>query len=32
MMVVTDDIDEAVEMMVAARQDRWPTPSPERPE
>jgi len=32
MMVVTDDVDEAVELMVAARGDRWPTPAPERPE
>ena len=26
MMVVTDDVDEAVALMVAAREDRWPTP------
>ena len=32
MMILTDDVDEAVEIMVAAREDRWPTPSPERPE
>ncbi|WP_374456184.1 TIGR00730 family Rossman fold protein [Nocardioides sp.] len=32
MMVVTDDVDEAVALMVAAREDRWPTPSPKRPE
>ena len=32
MMVVTDDVDEAVALMVAAREDRWPTPTPERPE
>ncbi|HEU4338376.1 MAG TPA: TIGR00730 family Rossman fold protein [Nocardioides sp.] len=32
MMVVTDDVDEAVGLMVAAREDRWPTPEPERPE
>ena len=32
MMVVTDDVDEAVALMVAAREDRWPSPSPERPE
>ena len=32
MMVLTDDVDEAVSLMVAAREDRWPTPSPERPE
>ncbi|WP_210502722.1 LOG family protein [Nocardioides xinjiangensis] len=32
MMVLTDDVDEAVELMVAAREDRWPTPAPERPE
>ncbi len=32
MMVVTDDVDEAVALMVAARDDRWPTPQPERPE
>jgi uncharacterized protein (TIGR00730 family) len=32
MMVVTDDVDEAVALMVAAREDRWPTPAPERPE
>jgi uncharacterized protein (TIGR00730 family) len=32
MLVVTDDVDEAVALMVAAREDRWPTPRPERPE
>ena len=32
MMVLTDDVDEAVSLMVAAREDRWPTPAPERPE
>ena len=32
MMVLTDDVDEAVSLMVAARENRWPTPSPERPE
>lgn len=32
MLVVTDDVDEAVGLMVAAREDRWPTPSPKRPE
>ena len=32
MMVLTDDVDEAVSLMVAARGDRWPTPEPERPE
>ena len=32
MMVLTDDVDEAVGLMVAARQNRWPTPSAERPE
>jgi uncharacterized protein (TIGR00730 family) len=32
MMVVTDDVEEAVALMVAAREDRWPTPSPKRPE
>jgi uncharacterized protein (TIGR00730 family) len=32
MLVVTDDVDEAVALMVAAREDRWPTPAPERPE
>ena len=32
MMVVTDDVDEAVGLMVAAREDRWPTPDPEWPE
>ena len=32
MLVLTDDVDEAVAMMVAARSDRWPTPDPERPE
>ena len=32
MMVVTDDVDEAVGLMVAAREKRWPTPAPERPE
>ena len=32
MLVVTDDVDEAVSLMVAAREDRWPDPAPERPE
>ena len=32
MMVVTDDVDEAVALMVAAREGRWPSPRPERPE
>jgi uncharacterized protein (TIGR00730 family) len=32
MLVVTDDVDEAVAMMVAAQQDRWPSPAPERAE
>jgi uncharacterized protein (TIGR00730 family) len=32
MMVLTDDVDEAVGLMVAARENRWPTPSAERPE
>ena len=32
MLTLTDDVDEAVAMMLAARADRWPTPSPERPE
>ena len=32
MMVLTDDVDEAVALMVAAREHRWPTPAPERPE
>ena len=32
MLVVTDDVDEAVALMVAAREDRFPTPAPERPE
>ena len=32
MMLVTDYVDEAVGLMVAAREDRWPTPEPERPE
>ena len=32
MLTLTDDVDEAVAMMVAARADRWPTPDPERPE
>ena len=32
MMVLTDDVDEAVSLMVAAREDRWPDPEPERPE
>lgn len=32
MMTLTDDVDEAVAMMVAARADRIPTPPPERPE
>jgi len=32
MMVLTDDVDEAVALMVAAREDRWPTPAARRPE
>jgi uncharacterized protein (TIGR00730 family) len=32
MMILTDDVDEAVEIMVAAREDRWPTIAPDRPE
>jgi len=32
MMVLTDDVDEAVSLMVAAREGRWPDPEPERPE
>jgi uncharacterized protein (TIGR00730 family) len=32
MITLTDDVDEAVAMMVAARADAVPTPSPERPE
>jgi uncharacterized protein (TIGR00730 family) len=32
MMILTDDVDEAVGIMVAAREGRWPTPSPDRPE
>ncbi len=32
MMVLTDDVDEAVELMVAAREGRWGSPPPERPE
>lgn len=32
MLTLTDDVDEAVAMMVAARADRIPTPPPERPE
>ena len=32
MITLTDDVDEAVAMMVAARADRVPTPTPERPE
>jgi uncharacterized protein (TIGR00730 family) len=32
MMVLTDDVDEAVRLMVAARDDRYPTPAPKRPE
>ena len=32
MMVVTDDVDEAVALMVAAREDRWPTRAPKRPD
>jgi uncharacterized protein (TIGR00730 family) len=32
MMVLTDDVDEAVSLMLAAREHRWPTPSPGRPE
>ena len=32
MMVLTDDVGEAVELMVAAREGRWPSPGAERPE
>jgi uncharacterized protein (TIGR00730 family) len=32
MITLTDDVEEAVAMMVAARADRVPTPAPERPE
>ena len=32
MLTLTDDVDEAVAMMVAARGDAVPTPSPDRPE
>ena len=32
MFQVTDDVDAVVDIMVQAREDRWPTPSPERPE
>ena len=32
MMTLTDDVDEAVSMMVEARANLWPTPPPERPE
>jgi hypothetical protein len=32
MLTLTDDVDEAVAMMVAARADAVPTPAPERPE
>jgi predicted Rossmann-fold nucleotide-binding protein len=32
MMVLTDDVDEAVSLMVAAREGRWPDPEAERPE
>jgi uncharacterized protein (TIGR00730 family) len=32
MITLTDDVDEAVAMMVAARADAVPTPPPERPE
>jgi uncharacterized protein (TIGR00730 family) len=32
MLVVTDDVDEAVELMIKARDNRLPTPPPERPE
>ena len=32
MMTVTDDVDQAVSMMIDARANRWPTPQPERPE
>jgi predicted Rossmann-fold nucleotide-binding protein len=32
MLTLTDDVDEAVAMMVAARADAVPTPSPDRPE
>ena len=32
MLVVTDDVDEAVALMVAAQEGGWPTPAPERAE
>jgi uncharacterized protein (TIGR00730 family) len=32
MLVVTDDVDEALELMIKARDNRLPTPAPERPE
>jgi len=32
MMIVTDDVDQAISIMVDARANRWPTPKPERPE
>jgi uncharacterized protein (TIGR00730 family) len=32
MMVLTDDVDEAVGLMLAARENRWPTPAAQRPE
>ena len=32
MFQVTDDVDAVVDIMVKAREDRWPTPAPERPE
>ena len=32
MMVLTDDVDEAVGLMLAARENRWPTPAAKRPE
>jgi len=32
MFQVTDDVDAVVDIMVQAREDRWPTPDPERPE
>ena len=32
MFQVTDDVDAVIEIMVQAREDRWPTPDAERPE
>jgi predicted Rossmann-fold nucleotide-binding protein len=32
MFEVTDDVDAVVDIMVRARDDRWPTPAAERPE